>query len=101
MSGKFATRWFWSALTQYDEEQGLLFKKTIKKDNPRFADISDYATKIKEAYETLDSQGYDVINVIPMSMGVIEPSIARSGNYLGDAGFSITRGAVVVGKKRE
>ena len=47
----------------------------------------------------------DVVNIIPLNIGSSEPNHAllKNGahNYLGDTGYSITRGAVVVGKLRE
>lgn len=51
------------------------------------------------SWGSLDSDGYDVVNVIPISMGQTEDFDHGSKNK-GSVGFSITRGAVVVGKKR-
>ena len=55
----------------------------------------------EEKYNQLDAEGYDVINVVPISMGQSENCKRSDGTYVGDVGFSITRGAVVVGKKRD
>jgi len=101
MSGKFKTKWFWSALGKFDVEQGFIFKKTVKEVSIRNVDFDDYAKCLQDAYESLDAEGFDVVNVVPISMGTSEQCKQVNGTYVGDVGFSITRGAVVVGKKRE
>lgn len=48
----------------------------------------------------MDADGYDVINVIPIAAGYSECCAKSNGDYVGDVGFSITRGAIIVGEKR-
>ena len=81
---KFKTTWFWSKLA---ENKG--------KSKPRHVDFDEYSEGIEKAYNELDSEGYEVVNVIPMQMGKTE--IAGAGF----AGFGITRGAVLVGKLKD
>ncbi len=100
MAGNFKAKSFWASWAKYNVDEGVLFKKKVEKEWQRWVDIGDYAQKLQDAYEQLDAEGYDVISVVPISAGTSEPSIARGGAYLGDAGFSPTRGAVVVGKKQ-
>lgn len=42
-----------------------------------------------------------MVNIVPIAMGTSEHCKQSNGNYVGDVGFSITRGAVIVGKKDE
>lgn len=101
MADKFKTTWFWASLGKYDVEKGFFSKKVVKEVSRRYVDFDEYAQSLKNAYEQLDAEGYDVINVVPVSMGTSESCSQSNGNYVGDVGFSITRGAVVVGKRRE
>jgi hypothetical protein len=101
MKEKFKTTWFWASLGKYDVEKGFIFKETVTKISQRNVNFDEYAQHLQNAYEQLDAEGYDVINVVPISMGTSESCNQSNGNYVGDVGFSITRGAVVVGKRRD
>ena len=108
MSKKFTTTWFYASLGKYDvEKRGLIRKTKETHDSQRYPDFDDFAQRLENIYSEMDASGYDVINVVPTQMGQSEASIGKTKelisetNYLGDVGFSITRGAVVVGKKRE
>ena len=100
MSGKFITTWFCAPLDTYEKEVGLVFKETKEYYTQRNVNLDAFALQLKVEYEQLDANGYDVINVIPISVGQSENCYQSNNNYIGDVGFSITRGAVVVGKKR-
>lgn len=54
--------------------------------------------KLAESYNKLDSAGYEVINIVPINIGSSDQCFQENKNYVGDVGYSITRGAVVVGK---
>lgn len=99
---KFIARWFRASLDTYKYEEKKLFRGKQEKEvySQRRVNFQQFADRLLEIYDDMDSEGYDVVNVIPMAMGQSEPSIAKGGGYLGDMGFSITRGAVVIGKKR-
>lgn len=104
---KFISSWFWASLGTYEVDKGLFKTKKETRYNERTVDFDDYADKLRQVYEDYDQQGYDVVNVVPITMGQSEQSIGQTKNlipekrYLGDVGFSITRGAVVIGKKQE
>lgn len=100
MSDKFRTTWFYSSLDTYKQEVGLIFKKEEEHYTQRRVNLDQYAASLQEKYEELDAEGYEVINVVPISMGQSESCTQANNNYVGDVGFSITRGAVVVGKKK-
>ena len=100
MADKFKTTWFCSALNTYKKDVGLITKKEKEFRSQRFVDFGDYADSLKKTYEELDAEGYEVINVVPISTGQSESCTQRGGGYVGDVGFSITRGAVVVGQKK-
>jgi len=93
--------------TEVISETGL-FKKTrtpVKVPDPKSVNYNDLARKIKEKYDEFDRSGYDVINVIPLALGSSESVNAvmnSSGakTYLGETGFSITRGVILVGRRR-
>jgi hypothetical protein len=77
-------------------------KPNVKEVSQRHVDFEGYAQSLQNAYEQLDTEGYDVVNVVPISMGTSETCSQSNGNYVADVGFAITRGAVVVvGKRRE
>lgn len=101
MEGKYKTTWFYSALGTYTKKVGLLGNKEESYYTERHVDLEAYANSLQEKYEELDAQGYEVINVIPIAMGQSESCTQSGGTYVGDVGFSITRGAVVVGKKKQ
>lgn len=95
---KFKTSWFYASLASEEKEVKTLLKTKVKKDiSQRSIDFDEYAQQLEEQYETFDKEGYEVINVVPISMGQSEFSDGASQIV----GFSITRGAVIVGKKKE
>lgn len=100
MSAKFVSRWFYAALGTYQVNTGILRTKTEDRASERYADFDDYAEQLARTYEELDAEGYDVVSVVPISMGQSEEMRSEAA-YLGQVGFSITRGAVVVGKRRD
>ncbi|MCK3657320.1 hypothetical protein A4G18_00950 [Pasteurellaceae bacterium Pebbles2] len=89
MKPKFKTKWFYAALA--DTSTGY---------SNRFADYNEFSERLEEVYNQFDKDGYEVVNVLPIQMGQSDACTQRNGTYVGDVGFSITRGAVVVGKLR-
>lgn len=100
MSGKFKTTWFRAGLETYKKKMGLFQSKEEECYSERRVDLDDFAARLQEKYEELDVEGYEVINIVPISTGQSEHCNAKGGGYVGDVGFSITRGAVVVGRKK-
>jgi hypothetical protein len=92
MSAKFKSTWFFAELESYDKG---------RKESQRSVNYVDFANRLQAIYESFDNEGYDVIQVVPVAGGTSEQCANRRGDYLGDVGFSITRGAVVMGRKRE
>lgn len=101
MSNKFKTTWFYAALDTFKKDVGIIRKKEKDFHTQRNVDFEQYAELLRQKYEELDTEGYEVVNVVPISMGQSETCSQSNGNYVGDVGFSITRGAVVVGRKKE
>jgi len=102
MAGKFVSKWFYAELGKYEVEvsAGLFKTKKEERASQRYVDFDSYADLLTKIYEELDSDGYDVVNIVPISMGQSDEMRSQAA-YLGQVGFSITRGAVVIGKKRE
>ena len=100
MSEKFISTWFYASMESTTRPAGLLGNKTETVYDQRSVDLNDYANSLRQTYESFDEQGYDVVNVVPISMALSEACTNNGGAYVGDVGFSVTRGAVVVGKKR-
>ncbi|MGI2081501.1 hypothetical protein [Shewanella putrefaciens] len=86
MSGKFKTIWFWSPLKSIDDS---------RKGTSPIIDYEHYAISLKNAYEELDLAGYDVVNIVPIAM-----KESHNGAECVDSIISVTRGAIIVGKKR-
>jgi len=101
MSEKFKFTWFYAQLDTYKKDTGFITTKIKEFYTQRNVSFEDFSKLLAEKYNELDRDGYDVVNVVPISMGQSENCNQSNGNYVGDVGFSITRGAVVVGKKRE
>jgi hypothetical protein len=104
MESRFKTAWFWTSLGKFDGQKGFFIKEKVTKLTQRHIDLNEYAQNLLQVYEQFDSEGYDVINVVPISMGTSEICTRQpsgTGSFAGDVGFSITSGAVVVGKKRD
>lgn len=100
MSNKFISYWFYSSLDTHEEPTLLGFSSKTKS-SQRNINMNEFSESLRKTYENFDADGYDVINVVPVAMGQAESCSQQNGSYLGDVGFSITRGAVVIGKRRE
>jgi len=107
MKERFATTWFQVA-HKADNRQvrsGLLRRKeTVPEYRPTEANINQFAECLADAYNELDREGYDVVNVVPLNMAVSDEVFGKRGRqseFMGEVGFSITKGAVVVGKQRD
>lgn len=101
MSDKFRTEWFTSSTVSREVTTGIIKKKVEKRYSQREIDMDKFAAGLERAYNNLDSAGYDVVNVVPVATGTSESLENNGGAYLGEVGFSITRGAVVIGQKRD
>ncbi|KTC21699.1 hypothetical protein AO391_26125 [Pseudomonas marginalis ICMP 9505] len=101
MSKKFITTWFYSPVDSEEKAAGFFGNKIKKVYDPRSVNFDLFAQTLEETYNSFDDQGYDVVNIIPVAMGTSEQCKQSNGNYVGDVGFSLTRGAVVVGKRRD
>ena len=104
---KFISKWFYASLGTYEVKKGFIKKKKENHHTQRYVNFDEYADSLRSIYEEFDDAGYEVINVTPIQMGQSEASIGQTTElistkqYLGDVGFSITRGAVVIGKKKD
>ncbi|EGL9403696.1 H-NS histone family protein [Salmonella enterica] len=92
---------YWTGRGRKPKALGLGDPKIVKDYVNNVPDLDDYAAKLAESYNKLDSAGYDVINIVPINIGSSDQCFQDNKNYVGDVGYSITRGAVVVGKLRE
>lgn len=101
MDKKFKAKWFYAALGTCKVKSGLATQKAQRQYTQRRVNFDAFATMLAEKYNEFDKEGYDVVNVVPIAMGQSETCQQRSGAYVGDVGFSITRGAVVVGRRRD
>ncbi|WP_065187879.1 hypothetical protein [Shewanella woodyi] len=109
MSNKFETTWFYAPLETRTESRPSGFlglsSKIVDVPEGKVANLEEFSEQLANIYNGFDEKGYDVVNVVPISMGSSESCHSKLSNgqknYLGETGFSITRGAVVVGKKRE
>lgn len=94
---EFISQWFYSSLDTYEEKHRL---SSETKSSQRRVNFEEFSNSLRQIYESWDADGYDVVNVVPISMGQSESCLDRAAHYHGDVGFSITRGAVVIGKRR-
>lgn len=109
MSEKFETQAFYASLDTKKalKSKGFLGLKHEEVDvtEAKIVDLNEFSAQLKIIYNGFDERGYDVVNVVPISIGSSENCHATMSNgkqnYLGETGFSITRGAVVVGKRRD
>lgn len=109
MSKKFETQWFYAALETRKEVRSSGFlglkKEVIDVHEAKVANLDQFSEQLELIYNGFDERGYDVVNVVPISIGSSESCYSTlnngSRNYLGETGYSITRGAVVVGKRRD
>ena len=101
MSEKFTSTWFYAPLDTYKKDTGIIRTKIEEFHTQRNVNFDEFSNLLAQKYNELDAQGYDVVNVVPIAMGQSEACSQSNGNYVGDVGFSITRGAVIVGKRRD
>lgn len=104
---KFVTDWFYvpCASTKRLQRTGFLGlgeTKIVKDYANAVPDLEEYAKLLAEKYNHLDQAGYEVIEVVPVNIGSSEQCFQQlknlEKNYVGDVGYSTTRGAVLVGK---
>src|SRR5690554_623695 len=108
MSEKFITTWFYAG-HQKDRKavsRGFFGMRTeIEEEvSARAVNLDEFADLLAKVYTEFDQQGYDVINVLPLDMAASDSVHGRRGGnleFLGEVGFSITKGAVVVGRLKE
>ena len=109
MSDKFITTWFYAS---HEKDKKVVsrgffgMRKEIQEEiSPRAANLDEFADLLKRVYTDFDQNGYDVINVLPLNMAASDQTHGRNTNgnkvFLGEVGFSITKGAMVVGKRRD
>ncbi|PSJ23588.1 hypothetical protein CVH10_01640 [Halomonas sp. ND22Bw] len=94
MADRFVTSWFLAPLKQSDAplRKGLARVTGGEAYDNSLVDMDEYADMLADQYNELDKEGYDVVNVVPI----------ESGQQVGATlGYSITQGAVVVGKRRD
>lgn len=100
---KFVTDWFYVPCASNTKLQpggflGLGEPKRVKDYINTVPDLDDFAKELAERYNRFDEAGYEIIEVVPINIGSSEPRFQDNKNYVGDASFSTTRGAVVVGR---
>ncbi len=110
MTQKFVTRWFYASVGKFEDVKTVGFlpwnRRAVKtvEDSYRTANYDEFAKQLEHVYNELDELGYDVHQVLPLNIGASEPNHAVMDNgrknYLGDVGFSVTRGAIVIGRLR-
>lgn len=102
MKNKFISTWFYAGLLKETKtEKGFFRSKETETFNETAPDLDQFAQMLADAYTNFDEDGYDVINVVPIALGSSAPCVQKNGKYVGDVGFSPTRGAVVIGKLKE
>lgn len=100
---KFVTDWFYvpCASTKRLQRTGFLGlgePKIVKDYANAIPDLEEYAKVLAEKYNAFDRAGYEVIEIVPISIGSSDQCFQENKNYVGDVGYSTTRGAVLVGK---
>ncbi|WLQ14412.1 hypothetical protein O5O45_00490 [Hahella aquimaris] len=102
MSDKYIASWFRASLDSELKDVGLFKQKLKRFYEAKSVDYNNYAELLAQKYNEFDSKGYDVVNVIPVTMGEEEVRpIHGTSSREERTPFSITRGAIVVGKKRD
>lgn len=113
MSERFITQWFYCAVRTrtVTEKKGLFRKKKEREQyDMHMPDFDDYANHLAAQYNNLDQLGYDVVDVVPINIGTSEPCWGEVDNgvgrgkrrvFLGRTPYSTTRGAMVVGRRRD
>ena len=92
---KFISTWFKSALEKETHNQGFLGGEK-ESYVPTDVNLDDYSESLLSIYQEYDKAGYEVIEVVPITTGQSESS--NRGKRGDDLTYSITRGAVVIGK---
>ncbi len=94
---KFLSAWILAPFETVEFTDGVVFKKQKVFEATRQVDLQEFADKLITAYERLDEEGYNPISVIPVNTGSMEFTTS-GGNPVGEVGYSVTRGAVVMGQ---
>jgi len=85
---KFVTLSFW---TKTGEGRNVV---GIKVADPGAPDLDSFNAQLSGIFEKLDANGYDAIHVVPLQ--IAGPATTDKKHYA-----AITRGAAVVGRRRE
>jgi hypothetical protein len=72
MAGKFSAKWFYVGTGTYQVEKGLINKRLVDKVSQRMPDFGDFAKNLANMYEQFDDEGFDVVNVVPIVIGVLK-----------------------------
>lgn len=93
MASKFVSSWFCVSL---EKHQDTFLSFPTGRVQIR-AKCGEFADALRTLYENFDAQGYDVVSVVPLSVGYAESCEPKDQTV----SFSVTSGTVVVGKLRE
>lgn len=66
----------------------------VKVTDPCAPNLEDLSAQLTQAFEKLDANGYDPIQVVPLQIG--GPATADKKHFV-----AVTRGAAVVGRRRD
>ncbi|MCP4492578.1 MAG: hypothetical protein GY820_35520 [Gammaproteobacteria bacterium] len=98
---KYRSRYFRAPFVSIERSKGLIFKRQETVTSESQVDLEEYAIALATAYNDLEDDGYDPVSVVPLNMGGVEFIKNEKGHNVGEVGYSVTCGAVVVGKLRD
>ena len=90
---KFVSSWFYVSLEKHQDTFLSMPMGPVR----IIAKCDDFAEALRNLHEDLDARGYDVVSVVPLSVGYAD----SFGPKDEAVSFSVTAGAVVVDKLRE
>ncbi len=98
---RYKTCYLRASMRVEEEKTGVIFKSTEKIFKTDGVDLELYAQMVEDCCNHLDDEGYDVFSIIPVNTGHRDAIKVGKNQYAADIGYSVTQGAVVVGKLKE
>lgn len=105
VADKYRCAWVRAEMDTYEHEKpGFLFSKTYEtRMYPRAADLADFTSRIQATCNEMDADGYEVISIMPVGVGVTEPVLLNKNpnQQITEISHAVTRSAIITARRRD
>lgn len=105
---KYSVRGFYVGPAAFDDVQhgffssfGLGNPKDVKKYAYAYPDLDSLIKNLQDACNECDDQGYDIETILPLNIGSVDEYLDSNNRVVNTASYSVTRGVLLVAKRRD